>query len=325
MSLLSFLSFRGRRRAHKLYDEGRALIASREYERALAVGRKLRKVQYSGAYEIEGLAYQGLGRLDDAVRVLREGVAQAPGVWLIWSLLGNCLSDLGRFDEALEAYDRAEGCAHVEHALVHLNRAVVATRQEKPLLVLEHLERVEGYRFECAALRATALHALGRNHEAEHLAMRTLEAWLTTDQSRATADAGELALVLGEIRHERGEDPAALRSAMIQWWRDTKHERLLWLIRELRPGSSPDARYFRVRILASFPRFTYPELDVVGFWMSGDAVADTVEEALSSILELQPAPAEAKIELEEVLDMEPRPHGSKGVYALTGRIFYTEE
>jgi len=109
-NVLSFFTRRRQRRAERLYNEGHKALDAHDFENALTIGRKLRKVRYSGAYEIEGLAYIGLDRHEDAVRVLREGLALAPAAWPNWLLLGSCLSDLERYSEALNAYDRAYAC-----------------------------------------------------------------------------------------------------------------------------------------------------------------------------------------------------------------------
>lgn len=330
MSLLSYSRFRTRRRAEKLYDQAKELIARGSFERAMDIGRKLRKVDYDGAYEIEALAHQGLGNLEDAVRVLDEGLDRGADVWPIWMLLGSILSELDRYDEALEAFDSADECEAPDHDLINLNRAVVVLRQADFPRVLELVgdPAKNAHPFGAAALRATALGLLGRHHEAEHLAMRTLDAWLKSDQLEGQRDVGELAMIVAGRRFQRGEDRAALRSFAIDWWRRSEHERLLVFIRSLVPvATSADGRYFRISFYARFP-FADEELEGihrVKYWMSADMVADNSDEALSLLFEISPPPQGAQIDICEVMDLEPRPNNVKGVYATSQKQFFKDE
>jgi tetratricopeptide (TPR) repeat protein len=329
MSLLSYSHYRTRRRAEKLYDQAKELINRGMFERAMDIARKLRKVDYDGAYEIEALAHHGLGNMEDAVRVLREGLDRGADVWPIWMLLGTCLSELGRYDEALDAYNEADDFEEVDSDLVNLNRAVVALRQQDFPRVLELVgdPAKSSHPFGAAGLRATALGLLGRHHEAEHLAIRTLDAWLKSDQLTGQRDVGELASIVAGRRFERGEDRTALRSFAIDWWRRSHHERLLVFIRALVPvPSSAEARYFRISFYARFP-FADEELEGihrVKYWMSADMVADNSDEALSLLFEISPPPPGAQIDIDEIIDMEPRPHGLKGVYAASAKQFFKD-
>jgi tetratricopeptide (TPR) repeat protein len=174
MNILSFFRDRSLERAKILYQRGRRLIDEKAYDEALDVARRLRKVRYSGAFEIEGMAYAGLGRDEDAVRMLREGLQSAPAIWLNWHQLGTCLSNLGRYDEALLAYDRAEACPQSDRSVIELNRAVVAIRTGDFAAALAHLDRIQAYdsagmRIAAIAFRVSALHGLGRDAEAEEL------------------------------------------------------------------------------------------------------------------------------------------------------------
>ena len=76
-------------------------------EAALEVAAQLEELRYTASFEIAALAYGQLGDLDAAVGVLTRGVDLAPDVGLNWQLLGNYLSDLERFDEAVSAYESA--------------------------------------------------------------------------------------------------------------------------------------------------------------------------------------------------------------------------
>ncbi len=82
----------------------------------------------------------------------------APDAWLNWQLLGNYLSDAGRFDEA--AYRSALACEQVWADSIHLNQAILAERQgdsREALLELrtrmDHDRRVHRGRMRAGVLR----------------------------------------------------------------------------------------------------------------------------------------------------------------------------
>jgi tetratricopeptide (TPR) repeat protein len=329
MTLLSFLHHRGQKRAKKLYDSAREMLKEERYEDALEVARKLRKLSDSGAYDIEGLAYFELDRNEDAVRVLREGLAIEPGIWFNWHLLGNCLSNLGQFDDAMQAYERAEGCADADRSLIELNRAIVAMRQNAYISVLAHLNRIESYeseesRWRAISLRVNALHALGRDREAEQLGSKTLGEWNGED---GKFDMGRIAFLLGEIAMARGDDREKLRAYAIDWFRRTHCQDLLWMIRELRPRTSPNAQYFwlvlqgTIKPGSAFER----EVDAKGFFTMTEVVADSAEEAMALYLELLPQPDGVTLEIGERTQCEPQPDYPIGVYSTKfGRVYYAE-
>jgi tetratricopeptide (TPR) repeat protein len=110
---------------------GFACLDEHEYSDALKIGRKLKRIRHSSAFEILALAHLRSGQLPKAIAILEEGVAKAGRVWVLWELLGNCYSDARRFGKAEKAYQCAfaqEGC---DRDVVNLNRAIAFGRRGK--------------------------------------------------------------------------------------------------------------------------------------------------------------------------------------------------
>lgn len=84
-------------RAEKLMTRGLVLLDAGKSAEALAIAKKLRSMRYSGGYEIEAQALAQEGAKDEAIAVLRQGIEAAPTGWLNHNLLGNYLSDQGRY------------------------------------------------------------------------------------------------------------------------------------------------------------------------------------------------------------------------------------
>jgi hypothetical protein len=127
-------------------------------------------------------------------------------------------------------------------------------------------------------------------------------------------------LTLGQIRLERGDEREAVRRFAIEWFRATRHSRLLWLVRELNPPLTADSRYFWLTLHGRIPQ---PYDGPQGFWIRVDAVADSTEEALAFLNELMPPDPAKEYEIDKVRS-EPYAEGPKGIYLLPGRSYYRE-
>lgn len=110
-------------RAEEMMTRGLALVKDGRTREALAIAKKLHSLRYSGGFEIEAqaLAYDGLK--EEAVAVLRKGLQAAPDGWLNGNLLGNYLSDLGRYEEAFAAYEETLRTPTADPILIEANYA----------------------------------------------------------------------------------------------------------------------------------------------------------------------------------------------------------
>jgi tetratricopeptide (TPR) repeat protein len=101
----------------------------------------------------------------------------APSVWLLWQLLGNYRSDLGRYDAAHDAYARALECPGVEPSSVHLNRAAALAREDRAEEAFEALAQVTDPALELRreSLRVGFLVDADRYPEAVKAARKTLD------------------------------------------------------------------------------------------------------------------------------------------------------
>ena len=96
--------------------------------KAMEVARELYSLRYSGGCEIEAQALAQDGMKDEAISVLRKGLEAAPTSWLNGNLLGNYLSDQGRYEEAFIAYEDALRTPMADHILIEANYAMALQR-----------------------------------------------------------------------------------------------------------------------------------------------------------------------------------------------------
>jgi Tfp pilus assembly protein PilF len=81
-----------------------------------------------------GLEYEKAGQLDKALEHLREALARDPLYSAAWKTLGRVLTDLGRPEEALQAYRQGiEAAAKKGDRQAEKEMTVFARRLEKKL------------------------------------------------------------------------------------------------------------------------------------------------------------------------------------------------
>jgi len=107
---------------------GLAYVERGKTREAMAVAKKLHALRYSGGFEIEAQALARDGLKDEAIGVLQKGLEAAPTSWLNGNLLGNYLSDQGRYDEAFASYEAMLEAPSADRVLIEGNYAVALRR-----------------------------------------------------------------------------------------------------------------------------------------------------------------------------------------------------
>lgn len=128
-------------------EKGYSALRKQRYRKAIAAGRQLVQRNHSSGFEMLALAYAAVGRKEEAISTLEQGVAVAPSVWLLWNLLGNHYSDLGRHPDAQRCYLKALACQKVEGSYVHFNSAIAFARAKDHESALRALDRVTSPKF----------------------------------------------------------------------------------------------------------------------------------------------------------------------------------
>ena len=58
----------------KLYEEGWDLLEDGNLEQAMKIGKRLERLRWSGAFELQAAIYEAENNLEEAVSVLRRGI-----------------------------------------------------------------------------------------------------------------------------------------------------------------------------------------------------------------------------------------------------------
>ena len=113
--------------AHNLFDRGAEFNRRGMHREALKIARELASYRYTGAWEIEAVALHELGEANRAIELLQKGIEKKP-VWRNGHLLGIYLSEEGRYEEALQAFEASLEMFEPQPAMTAYNRAIVLDR-----------------------------------------------------------------------------------------------------------------------------------------------------------------------------------------------------
>lgn len=228
-----------RTEAEELLERGHRFVEDGDLTRALRVGERLLARRYTGGYELVARVFFERGRLAEAIEVLGKGVAQAPSVWVLWSQLGYCLSEDGRHEQALEAFERARSCDSEEMSIA-VNEALVYLRTNEWEKALERAESV------LADPESENLHPAAKLHRFSAMAMggRSEEA-MAEIESADLADT-ELANALAAVAYGHPDDDVTGALARRAYALDPTNPRVLLILRELRNERSPDTSLYRL-------------------------------------------------------------------------------
>lgn len=245
-----------------------------EFDRALFFARQLHKRSYTGAFEVEARALAGQGDTAAAIRILEDAAAQFPPVYILWSYLGEFLSNTGRYDEAswaFESFARNGG----DNGVARFNLAVVAYRKGDYEACLDLLiGAAEPHEGAPERTRGLAYIEMGRPEEAMKI-----------------GDPGVTVRALAALGREQ-EAREAARELLIADHGDNDARAALL---ELGPAGAPAARW-SVLVDGDRPggRMTVPPEDrfFVRYWVD----ADDENEAFSFIRAFEPMARDLRTE-----------------------------
>lgn len=307
-----------------LMKEGFALIDEGRFGDAIEVGRRLKKLRHSSAFEIIALGYLYGGKVAKAVTVLEEGVSKAERVWILWSLLGNCYSDVARFDDAEVAYQAALSRDHCDKAAVHLNRAIAFSRAGKPAEALAAVKRVKSPHLlrRGGACRIRIERELGNIQVAQRFALQLSRRRPAADECLDEASKSEIflacALGLKDNSRTRGQ---ARRLAFRATEEDPGNAQALEVIRTTKQGRLCPKLY-QLLISGVWSRPLGKSHLPPGFFRSLQVAALSEKAAFRHARMFFPATVRNSLAIEEIKETPSRQLLCEGVYRLEGYAFY---
>lgn len=306
-------------------------LRNRECERALDLSDELLSRRHSSGFEVKARALWSLERCDEAIACLREGIERAPSVSILWHFLGCFLSDLGSFEEAVPALQRAVNLSDVHRSNEMLNLAIVLRRKgdlEESLRVLrtavlsdsENPTLVQFYELEAGLLMEMERFAEGLD-VVEKAFEQFEKDGLSEDLDTligGTVQAGELLsqlYVLAGVGVLETGGPAeeveglALQSIALDQCSLCGME----LLRRAKPRTDADAKQWSVMVRG---QGTLPDTDeVLGFFVMVNSVAITAQQAFEDALILFPPELRDRLTIQEATVGEHAPMLLIGPYS----------
>lgn len=312
-------------RATKLMQKGFSCLDEHCYAEALKIGRELKKLRYSSAFEILALAYLRSDKLLKAIEVLEDGVSKAGRVWILWELLGNCYSDAGRFAKAEKAYQKAlqlEGC---DHDVIHLNRAIAFNRAGKHTDAKSALRFVRSPRLRrrADACRIRTALKLGDAKSARQLALSLSRCRPMRKENHDRESESEIflscAVTLKDSPDTKGK---ALRLAFRAVEVQPNNAEALALIREILQRKTACRLLFRLLIHGVWDAPIGKSSVPSGFFRTVEVAAAAQPAAFRYAKAFFPKAVRKSLSIEKTKTFDDSALALDGVYFLSGYAFY---
>jgi tetratricopeptide (TPR) repeat protein len=313
------------RRAAKLMRKGCSYLDEYRYANALKVGRELKKLRHSSAFEILALAYWRLDKLPMAIKVLEEGVAKAGRIWILWELLGNCYSDAGLFAKAERAYHKALKLETCDQDAVHLNRAIAFNRAGKHAEAKSALKLVKSPRLRRRrdACRIRTAMAVGDAQFARQLALRLSKCPLTRTDTFDRISESEILLSCAlALRGNPDTKGKVLRLAYRAADEHPNNVEALALIREIRQRKAAGLVLFRLFVHGVWSGSIGDSSVSPGFFRTLEVAAASQPAALRYAKLFFPKPVRKSLSIEEAITLDGSSLSLEGVYCLSGYAFH---
>lgn len=308
------------------------LLKENDPEKALKIARRLEKMRYSGAFEIQALAYDDLDRKQKAIEVLEKGTRTVPDVWLLWQLLGNYRSDLGHYAKANEAYEAGlvlEGADRLSlssnYALALVRQGEIDRAEEIAVRMLndEGFDQADpGAKFLLHGTYIEVLHNKARDDELIAYVRRL--PLQDADEDSAVYVAGIMALCAHAL-WRKGQDDEAKTELARAITKDKHSEKVQWAFREIYGGQGDDElNHYRLLIHGTWSEPFEAGEPLPGFYTTYEVVAEDENEAMDFVRAFEPESVRESLAIEES-EVLRRYATHKGVYMTSGYGFFPGE
>ncbi|CUU03711.1 Tetratricopeptide repeat-containing protein [Armatimonadetes bacterium GBS] len=322
-----------RREPEQLMEAAERALEQGDPRKAARFAEQLLRMRHTAGFEIKARALWAMGRPEDAIATLQEGVAIAPEVWILWEYLGRYLSDAGRYSEALDAFRSGLACPNAPQDGFLFNLAIVYQRLGEYDNALQMLEQAESVRSNLPlawleAARAYCLIQQKRYAEAERSLERAQHALNTLDDpwTRGAVEAMVHAYT-GLLYWQRDGDLARAREhaeRALHW--DKTNPDAVALMRAGNPIADKPTPLWHILVEGVWHEPLEGMRTPAGFFANYWVIADTPDEALDYIRPFEPPSVRDSLKVSEATVESTVQGERKGVVrALAGYTFYASD
>jgi tetratricopeptide (TPR) repeat protein len=316
----------GGRKVTKLLDEGFDALEEGRYEDALAAADGLEGFRHSSSFELGALALRALEREEEALERLERGVKKAPGVWLLWNLLGNQRSDAEDYEGAFAAWDSGLACEGCDAGSLRLNKAIAMGRLERGEEGLAELDRIDDsdpvFFAHVQGARAHIFGLLGRQVERIAAARDGLD--LITAETHAAEAQLFAELALG-LQASGGDQAEALGAAWEAVFSDRTSPLAAQAVREVEGVEEDDLVLMHLMVQGLWFKPLDKGQPKPMFFTAYTVVARDLEDALELIKRFEPEPVRASMKVEDSSTLDAPRRRLKGVHHAGTYAFFAPE
>lgn len=310
----------------KLMKEGFEALDIFDTKKAIKIGKKLKSLRHTSAFEILALAYADEEKLKKAIKTLEKGVKIAPEIWRLWQLLGNYRSDNKEYEKAQICYNKALECSVNDPASIRYNSSISYSRQEKYLEAEKQIKLIDikglinereehGLALSIYSQHISILNKLKKYKKAIKIASGVVKKkWndLYTAELAAVYTAHADTLRLSDNKEE----------ALTILWKsiELNHQNpdTLYLIRQIENKSSKSAKYYRILIEGIWLKELQDDDEKQGFFINYYVVGENLEQALTFIKRVEPKDHYSSISINEHEIIQEDCKELLGVYDIDG-------
>ena len=300
---------------------------------AIKIGKKLKKLRHTSAFEILALAYLNEENSEKAIKILKEGVDVAPKLWILWQLLGNTYSDINKYDEAQKCYQKALECEGNDGNSILYNSALAYARTKDKTHHEEQIDRISvqelhenkqfNLLFLVASEKVSLLIKKGALEESRKFSEKYIN--IGIDKYEYRTEYSELLAIYAELMWRLQETNIAINYLDEAIELDKSNNTAMWLVREIDNLTSETAKYFNILIMGVWLEPFEGESTKPGFFTSYKVVAEDTEHTLHFIKRFEQPEIHKTIKIEESEILNEKPNAPLGVYETTGYSFFPGE
>ena len=290
------------------------------------LAEQLIEQEASYGYLVMALTYGQEEEYERAIEELQRGVERFPDSWRLYMQLGNYYSDTEDYPAALQAFEEALNCSEVEAHWVQMNQAVVYIRQEnidQGLNLLQQLQHPEVL-LEAFELKLSVLSSYNKAELLLELAEEELETLPVPEDEQAAAAMARICIYIAKAGWDTDAEEAMIRHYLREAiFYDRTNEEILWLMREINPQFSDDAKVFGLLVVGTTAAEPDTGEDGAEFNCIYSLVADTAIEGLDFIREFEPTINPDSLQILDQEETENEEDLPKGLY-MVGELLWME-
>lgn len=306
-----------------LFEEGMALLREGELEEAMQIGLRLERLRWTGNFELRAAVHEKRNELEKAIEVLRDGIRLAGGPWMLFSRLGNYLSDQRKYDEALEMYLVGAKLDDADQKVFRLNKAIVLGRMGKPEAALKEYRDLESEmepdlvdtRLFWHLKASIARELFDSNRDSELLELCEQLAKNIDQPDDFAEEKARVAAAYSAGLARQHEEAASLR-----WWSkavslDANTWLAKWQMRQWLLAQHPaGGKVYQLLVEGEWPYNVVDSGAPFGFFRRYDVAADSPEQGFEFLKEFEPEEIRNSMSLVEYEIREEATDQPKGVY-----------